>query len=302
MMSVTSKTKKIINIIMFVLFALIIAGCAQTNNSGDDNVRAGGIGEDRAQENGAVDIEFVENNPPSEAFIGEPFDIAFEFYNYQMHSVDDMRLKITGFDRGNVEGIPEEDAVGAITAASETAGAGVKTDYFYEDVRVDGFTREFPLNMRIRSCYTQTSFRQQEICVPSQGSNQCSDDVSVSDSVETNGPFDFQIQRVNAIGDRVRIDILLENRLDGRVVDQCFDREGFSSEYEGVDARLGTIDGSCEPIGTDSYLFTNGRANFYCEFSRTGEDSYPSQLYLEASSLYEEDTRKNVMVRDPSSG
>lgn len=301
MKNIINVVKRIEFVVSMLLLSIFIAGCGGVTDEGS-GVRAAGIGGEKSDENGAIDIKFVENNPPQEAFIGEPFDIAFEFYNYQMHDIDDMRLKITGFDRGNVQGIPEEDSVGTITSASEVAGAGVKTDYFYSDIVVDGFTREFPLNMRVRSCYSQTSFKQKEVCVPSKGSNQCGDDVIVGDSVETNGPFEFEVQRVNAISDKVRVDVLMTNRLDGRVVDQCFDREGFSSEYNGVTARLGTVDGTCQPTGTDSYLFTNGRANFYCEFSRTGEDSYPSQLYLEASSLYEQETRKNVIVLDPAYG
>lgn len=291
------KNKFKILLLCIIFSSFIIAGCSSIDTGGD--TRTAGIGGDSSSENGAVQISFVENNPPSQMFKGEQYDFAFEIFNYQMHEVDDMKLKITGFDRGNVQGLPEEDTISSIPLASEVAGAGIKTDHFYSGVVVNDFTREFPLNPRIRYCYSQTSFRQEGICVPSRN-NVCDESVVVESNVETNGPFGFNIEQVNAINDKIRIDFSMTNRLGGRVVDQCFDREGFASEFSGVSASLGVEDGNCEPIGTDRYLFTNGRANFYCEFSRTGDDSYPAQLYVEAGSLYEQEENLNIVVRDPS--
>lgn len=294
---INKKNFSKISIVMIMLLSLIIAGCSSVNTGGD--TRTAGIGEDSSSENGAVEIGFVENNPPSEAFKGVPFDFAFEIFNYQMHDVDDMKLKITGFDRGNVAGLPEEDTVGTILQASEGAGPGFKDDHFYGDVVVDDFTREFPLNPRIRYCYSQTSFRQEGICVPSRN-NVCDDSIVVESNVETNGPFGFNVEQVRAINDKIRIDFSMTNRLGGRVVEQCFDREGFASEFSGVSASLGVEEGSCEPTGTDRYLFRNGGANFYCEFSRTGDESYPAQLYVQAGSLYEQEENLNIVVRELS--
>ena len=299
MMSYNTIKKNIIVMCLLVLGTLVVAGC--TGEGGGDGVRAAGIGGSSGSNNGAIVIDFVENNPPSEAFKGESFDFGFEIFNYQMHEVDDLRLRITGFDRGNVRGLPEEDSVPEISRATEVAGPGIFFDHSYLGVVVDDFTREFPLNARIRYCYTQTSFRQQGICVPSRN-NVCSNDVTVDSSVETNGPFNFRVQRVNAIGDRIRIDFEVTNRLGGRVVDECFAREGFASEYVGVQARLGTEQGQCSPTGSPEFLFANGRANFYCEFGRTGDDSYPAQLLVEASSLYEQQKEVSIIVRDPSFG
>ena len=292
--------KKSLILSITFLSLLLITGCTG-GVGGGDTVRTAGIGGSSANNNGAVVINFVENNPPSQMFKGERYDFAFIFSNYQMHEVDDLQLRITGFDRGNVVGIPEQDRVSSIPRASEVAGAGIKTDHFYSDVVVDDFTREFPLNPRIRYCYTQTSFRKQEICVPSLN-NVCGRDVVVANNVETNGPFNFRVQQVNAIGGVVRIDFEVTNRLGGRVVDECFGREGFASEYSGVVARLGTVEGNCRASGTNDFLFANGRANFFCEFARTGDDSYPAQLYVEAESLYEQEKRLNIIVRDPSYG
>ncbi|MCH8519442.1 MAG: hypothetical protein LAT82_01675 [Nanoarchaeota archaeon] len=300
MESLINVNKKTSVIFTILLSMLLIAGCTG-GVGGGDNVRTASIGGSSANNNGAVVLNFVENNPPSQMFKGERYDFAFVISNYQMHEVDDLRLRITGFDRGNVNGLPEQDTVSSIPSASEVAGAGIKTDHFYSDVVVDDFTREFPLNPRIRYCYTQTSFRKQEICVPSLN-NVCGRDVVVANTVETNGPFNFRVQNVNSIGGTIRIDFEVTNRLGGRVVDECFGREGFASEYSGVVARLGTVEGNCRATGTNDYLFANGRANFFCEFSRTGDDSYPAQLYVEAQSLYEQEKRLNIMVRDPSYG
>ena len=300
-MDIISKlSKKIVILGVLLLGILLVTGCTG-GVTGGDNVRTANIGGSSGNNNGAITIDFVQNNPPSEMFKGERYDFAFIFLNNQMHEVDDLELRITGFDRGNVNGLPEQDRVSSIPRASEVAGPGRKTDHFYSGVVVDDFTREFPLNPRIRYCYTQVSFRQQEICVPSLN-NVCGNDVVVGNTVETNGPFNFRVQRVNAIGGTIRIDFEMTNRLGGTVVDECFGRDGFASEYSGVVARLGTVEGDCRPSGTNDFLFANGRANFHCEFSRTGDDSYPAQLYVEAQSLYEQEKRLNIIVRDPSFG
>lgn len=300
-MEIFSKLgKKFVILSVSLLSLLLITGCTG-NIGGGDTVRTANIGGSSGSNNGAITIDFVENNPPSEMFKGESYDFAFIFLNNQMHEVDDLELRITGFDRGNVRGLPEQDRVSLIPRASEVAGPGRKTDHFYSGVVVDDFTREFPLNPRIRYCYTQTSFRQQEICVPSLN-NVCGNDVVVRNVVETNGPFNFRVQRVNAIGGTVRIDFEMTNRLGGTVVDECFGRDGFASEYSGIVARLGTVEGDCRPSGTNDFLFANGRANFHCEFARTGDDSYPAQLYVEAQSLYQQEKELRIIVRDPSFG
>lgn len=283
---------------MLLGFSVLISGCNLTGG----NVQNNAIGSGGSSSNvGGVEISFVENNPPSEMFKGEEYDFAFIFQNNQMHAVDNMQLKITGFDRGNVNGIPETDSVSSIPAFSDVAGAGIKTDYFYEGVVVDDFEKEYPFNPKIRYCYSHDSFRKEEVCVPALN-NVCADDIIVESNTETNGVFGFEILRVNAISDRIRIDFEMSNRGNGRLVDECFEREGFASNFENVQARLGTEEGDCRPTGTDDFIFTNGKANFYCEFSRTGDDSYPSQLFVSAGSLYEEETSLSITVFDPSYG
>lgn len=293
-----NKITKYINLIMICLAALLLSGCANFTGGG---VQTSGIGGGSSSSQGGVEITFSENNPRSEYFKGEPITFAFLFSNYQMHEVEDMQLKITGFDRGNVNGVPETDSVSSISKFSEVAGPGLKTDYIYEEVEVDNFEKEFPFNPKIRYCYTQQSFKKEEICVPATN-NICSDDIVVQSNVEENGAFNFEILRVNAISGKIRIDFEMTNAISGKIVDECFEREGFASSFDGVVAKLGVEDGECFPIGTENFLFTNGKANFYCEFARTGDDSYPSQVYVSASSLYEQETSLSITVRDPAYG
>ena len=284
---------------MASLLLLVIGGCS-TFTGGD--VSQSGIGGGGSSSNvGGVEIDFVENNPPSEMFKGTSYDFAFIFRNSQMHEVDDLKLKISGFDRGNVQGIPEQDSVGPISKFSEVAGPGLKIDYIYEGVVVDNFEKSFRLDPKIRYCYSQLSFRKEGICVPATN-NVCGDDIVVDKAVETNGVFDFKIQRVNAISGKIRIDFEMTNRGSGRVVDECFESEGFASDFGAVIARLGTQEGDCKPAGTEKYIFTNGKANMYCEFDRTGDDSYPSQVYISAGSLYEQEKSLSITALDPAFG
>ena len=289
--------KIVVKIMVLITLGAIISGC----NFSNGDVQTAGIGGGSSSSAGGVDIQFVENNPPSEMFKGEEYDFAFLFFNNQMHVVDDLQLKITGFDRGNVVGIPEEDSVSSIPAYSDVAGAGVKTDYFYEGVVVDDFEKEYPFNPKIRYCYSQDSFKKEEIIVPAQN-NVVDPDISVDSNSETNGVLGFEILQVNAISDKIRVDFEMTNEGNGRLVDECFEREGFASEFGSIEARLGTEVGECYPTGTEEFIFTNSKANFYCEFGRTGDDSYPSQLFIQAGSLYEQETGLSITVYDPSYG
>ena len=291
--------KKIIKISMLIVLMVVLAGCSFTGNS---DVRTSGVsGGSGGSSQGGVGISFIENNPPSEMFKGENYDFAFLFSNYQMHQVDDLELKISGFDRGIVRGIPESDSISSIPAYSEVAGAGLKTDHFYEGVVVEGFEKEYPVNPKIKYCYSQTSFRKEEICVPSI-KNVCADDIEILNRPEDNGALEFKILRVNSVSGKVRIDFEMTNSLNGRIVESCFEEAGFASPYDEVISTLGVEDGECNPTGAENFLFTNGKANFYCEFDRTSDESYLSQVFVSAGSLYEQETSLSITARDISYG
>ena len=289
--------KKIVIFAMLLGLSVLISGCNLTGGNVQNNAIGGG-GSSNGED--GIEITFVENNPPSEMFKGTEYTFAFIIQNYQMHEISNLEFKSSGFDRGLVTGIEETDTITSIPAFSDVAGPGLRTDFIYEGVVVDNFESRYPFNPKFRYCYDQTSYRQEEICVPSQN-NVCSDDIVVERNVVTNGVFDFEIQRVNAIGDMIRIDFEMTNIGNGRLVDECFEPEGFSTDFSDVKARLGTEEVSCSPTGTENFIFTNGKANFFCEFGRTSDDSYPSQLYVSAKSKYEQEISLSIDVFDLSS-
>ena len=106
----------------------------------------------------------------------------------------------------------------------------------------------------------------------------------------------------NAIADNIRIDVEVTNKASGNVVDTCFDTENYANSFNVVSATLGTSEGSCSPAGTDTYLIANNKANFFCEFERSSDSSYASQLSFELEYLYNQETKQKIVVKDVTQG
>ena len=76
--------------------------------------------------------------------------------------------------------------------------------------------------------------------------------------------------------------------------------DDYATKYNIVKASLGTKEGDCQPQGSDEFLLGDQKGNFYCEFDRSQEDSYQTQLVVELENLYEQSTSLSIEVVDPS--
>lgn len=283
------------NYIMFSLFALflVFAGCTT-----DTDARNSGFGGGSSGGSSGIELEFAEGNPPSEMFKGQPYTFAFVIRNLQEHEINDLQIRTKGFDRGFVSGLAENYNVDRLQRSSSQADPGLYTGLIVQGVTVDGFTGDFNFNPEFDMCYTaKTNFRQQ-ICIPST-SNTC--DVDVSNEVNSNGPLSVDVSNINAIGDNIRIDFQVRNSGSGNVVNTCFSADEYTAQYSAA-ATLGTTNGNCNPSGTNEFLIAGETAAFYCEFERTSDSSYSSQLNVELEYGYEQSHREQILVRDLNQG
>ncbi len=293
-----AKTK--ILLVLFTAMALLLSGCSLFD-SGTDGKQSGiSIGGGSSTKSGTgVSLEFAENNPPSEMFKGQPYNFAFVFKNYQEHDIQDLKLRLKGFDTGYVTGLQTDYTIQTLPKATTQAGPGVYPGHVVQGVRVDGFTGDYNFNPVFDYCYTAKTTFTQSVCVPST-MNQC--DTDVTSSTEQNGPLSVKIDYINSFENNIRIDFSISNSGGGDVVNECFDIQDYANSYEINSVTLGTSTGNCQTV-SETFEVIGDKANFYCEFPRgTNEDSYASQVVVDLEYLYQQETKKSIVVKDLTKG
>lgn len=286
------KINNTIGIIMAIAL-VFIAGC-----TGDDDTRSSGIGSGSSSSNspdptGGVSLEFAEGNPSGEIYKGNEVNFAFVFRNNQEHPIENLQLKTGGFDRGFVSGLQEEYTIERISPATDAAGQGVYSGLVEDGVVVDGFNGDYDFNPDFDYCYEATSTHQESICVPSQN-NQC--EVDVEEETSANGPLTVGISSINSLENSILVRFDVENSGPGQVVNECFNTDDYGISYS-VEAELGAQAGECSPQGADEFLLNDGESgSFQCEFSRTSDSSYSTQLSLDIDHTYQQSTQKQIDV------
>jgi len=285
------------NIVMIVLVSIfmLFAGCSIPgvgDNTQQNGFFSGGSGGSTSSGGSGVDLTFAPENPPSKMYKGDPRTFGFIFTNHQEHDITDMRIKTKGFETSYVKGLNNNYNVQTIPKATTQSGAGVFTGLQVTGVSVDGFQEKYDFNPKFDYCYTaKTSFREQ-ICVPSK-KNTC--DVKVDASQKQNGPLVVSADRVVNYQGGIRIDFTVTNKANGKVVNECFKDDDYANSFE-LEAKLGDSSGQCTAVSGQQIV--NGKANFYCEFTRSMEDSYASQIVVGLDYKYQQSAEKKIQVVD----
>lgn len=286
---------------LFLIFIatamLVFSGCSM----GTDGKQSGlTLGSGSSKQGGSgVALSFADGNPPSEINKDQPVNFAFVFTNYQTHPITDLKMKIKGIEWGYVKGLQENAYnVKEIPKATST-GPGVYPGLIEQGVTLVNFAEEYNFNPLFDYCYTaKTNFRE-AVCVPSKDKNTC--DTSVDKSKSENGPLRVTVDRINSIGDKVRVDFKIMDSGSGQAVNECFKTDDYANEYSIKKVTLGTNQGNCEAVS--GYNIINGESNFYCEFARSGGDSaYPSDAIVELEYKYQQSTQLKIKAVDLNAG
>lgn len=284
------KSKLII--LMTVLVAAFLVGCSSDVDGRES--RFGGGGSSSSESSGGLNLEFAENNPPQRMFKGNPYTFAMIFRNNQEHPISDLTLRTRNFDRSFVSGLDEEYSIEEIPQASEQIGPGIR-ERVIDGVILDGFTGDYNFDPTFDYCYTARTKFTQTVCVPST-TNVC--DTEISRSQTQNGPLTVTIDSINHLDNTVRIDFKLSDSGNGQVVNECFNVRNYASEYFINSVRLGTSEGNCQPSGSPEFLLGDSRGSFYCEFDRTSDESYGSQVRVDLEYKYQQSVRRSILVED----
>ena len=280
--------------ILLVSLSLIFAGCSSNTDAKNSGFLGIGSGSSSNSNSGSgVTLEFADNNPPVKMIKGAPVNFAFIFSNYQKHDITDLIVKTKNFDRSYVNGLAETYNVALIPKLTTQAGAGIYTGLQISGVVVDGFTNNYLFNPSFEYCYTAKTTYREQTCIPS-NQNVCN--IQVDKSVESNGLVGVSVDRVNSIGNMIRIDFTLSNNQNGKVVNECFKTDDYSNDYVLNSVKLGTTQGTCTAIS--GYKLNNGKSNFYCEFTRTSDEAYASQITVDIDYKYNQEVKKQITVED----
>ncbi len=291
------KNKYLLTIIGMV-FLLFISGCSVPGLGGDEEESGFSLGGGKSNSGGSgVAVTFDDNNPPSEMIKGQPANFGFIFTNYQTHEITDLKIRTSGFDTGYVKGLNKDYNIGKIPKATETTGPGYYSGFKIQGVKVDGFSQKYNFNPKFDYCYTAKTTYTQQICVPSK-KNIC--EINIDNYKNQNGPLAVTIDRITGFEDKIRLDFKIQNSNSGQVVNQCFKTDDYANKYSKPIVKLGSTTGSCEAVSGEEIV--NGKSSFYCEFSRTGEDSYASQVTVEFNYLYQQSLKKEIVVKDLNNG
>ncbi|MDA3855825.1 MAG: hypothetical protein PF569_06185 [Candidatus Woesearchaeota archaeon] len=281
-------------VIGLVSLMILFAGCSA--DTGDAQT-SGFLGSGSSSKGGVgVGLSFAEGNPKSEMIKEQPGTFAFVFTNYQEHEISDLVVRSKGFDWNYVNGLDEEFSIDTIPKATTQTGPGIYAGYIVSGVSVSGFTGDYNFNPKFDYCYSAKTLYREQICVPSVN-NQC--DTDVTKSLVQNGPLSVKYDRINSIEDEIRIDFTVNDNGGGKVVNECFNDEDYANSYELV-ATLGSDQGSCEAVSGQNMI--NGKSKFYCTFSRSGDDSYASQIVVELDYKYQQTKEQKITVKDLNQG
>lgn len=287
-------------LVIFMLFGIFLAGCSSSNVDGTKTSGFPSIGGGSNSKGGnGVILEFGEgmNNIQPQKDI--PFTMVLNLKNYQRHSIDDLLIKITGFDTGYASNLDFERTE-TVSAASETAPS--QKAIIYDGVTLGGFTGDYTWNPVFKYCYsTSTKFREQ-VCIPNQFGQSCEN--KIDSNIFSNGPMGVKIDSIYAQGaNQVGVELTLSDNMGGDVVNECFEdknRIPFGKlSNEGVRVNLGSEPGDCIPITSDDHTVVNDNIKYKCTFNRNGgEDPYTSQITVETDYKYQSEIKKNIVIRD----
>lgn len=298
------KNNLILVIIIIIGATLFFGGCS-SNIGGGNNKDNGFIGIGKSSNSGGssstqgIVIKFDKNYPPSEMLETQPYTFALSIDNYLNEPVNDLVIKPIGFDRTLVKGFNEEYSKTNIPART-------KEGFGYSQLVISGIksvdlSRDYNFNPTFEYAYTATTDYIKQICVPDT-MNKCN--VKVENYLSQTGPLVVKVIRISSLNGKIRIDFSVVNAGTGSVVnsDDKFKTGNYVTKFNLNEVKLGTDDGTCFNIdGTKNYQLLNQKGNFYCEFTRSSDASYASQLVVKLSYAYNNKVSKNIVIKDMNS-
>lgn len=292
------------NNLVYVLLVTVLLLFSACNTDTDDAQQSGLFGKKpttggSSSNTQGVTLEFSEGNPPKEMYNDQSVTFGFIFTNYQEHEINDMNIKVSGYDASYVSGLSNSYSITRIPKYTTQAGPGVYADLVASGVSVKNFMEKYNFNPQFDYCYTAKSNLVQQVCIPSKQTNLC--EIKLDKLQKSNGPLVTSIDSIinKDSGGQVRVFFTIQNKGNGKVVNTCF-KEDYSNQFS-VTAKLGTQVGDCQSV-SGAYNIIQNKASFYCDFTRSSEESYASQITVDLSYKYEQSVKKEILVKDLSKG
>ena len=297
-------------IVLGLIVMMLFSGCS-VPFLGDDT-KTSGFGSSSSSSSSSSDtkgvvLEFSEGNPPEEMYSEQTVTFGYVFKNHQNHEITDLKLKASGFETNYVHGLDDNvENIPEIPKMTDEMGIGIYAETNPPQVYLEDFGEKYNFNPEFKYCYSADSILTEQVCVPSKLTNVC--EIKIEKMQKTNGPLTVIANNIinKDNGGKVRIFFTIENKGNGKVVNanNCpSTKDDYSADYD-IKATLGTANGQCYSVsGDDKYkVINNEKGSFYCDFTRSSEDSYATQLSVTATYKYEQTTKLNILVKNINGG
>ncbi|MFW6383026.1 MAG: hypothetical protein ACOCZQ_00115 [Nanoarchaeota archaeon] len=292
-------------ILLLTVLLLLTASCLQQP-----------FGEREADGTEGVEINFMQNHPPSRIYENNPLEVVLELRNMGVFDEPEGKITLHGYDSSVISFQGEYDEqnyietdLPSISARTQSfSGGGYETLGFEaveSGVQVDRGGKH-PTNLIASVCYLYRTTSSPSICiVPPHARAEDTSCTPKRVTMESQGaPIAITEVTPEVISDRLEITAVVENKGDGEVIapkESSYEKCPFNLEEKDFDVvQVNMSIGRLPPPECDDNMVNlrNGRGIIRCVFETDGVDTsgYTTQVNIKADYLYKEQATRNIEI------
>ena len=276
---------------IFLFFSLIIilffSSCSNIQESFIGNNKDssfGGGSKKPSPETGGINLKILGLET---LFEGEEKNLNLQFENYQKHEIQNLKIKITGFDTGFTDNKQQNYNIDSINSNEGNIQgiANLKYTFSFNEILTD-----YEANFNVNYCYEAQSVFDYSLCIQDIEKSECQD----SKNSQNIGPLLISLDKKTITKKKIILTIKVEDILIGRNVDTCFENteNKFSSSFKIIEKKLGVQDLNCKPSQSSKYeIYKDSNSGFItCEVERKkySDGETNTNLRIGIKSLYEQ--------------
>jgi hypothetical protein len=302
--------KKIILGLLAILLVLIGCGSGPSQQNLKEDFHKGTQG---------IEINFVNNAPPSRIYEGDTVDIAVELKNlgaYPQKNSLQGKLEITGFDPNSITGSWDGGNMMPTNLEGKSqynpeGGYAVMTFKDRSGVHVPFDADYYEPNILVHSCYKYETSADVMVCVDPDPYKVVSErkvcsigDVSVGGG--QGAPIAVTRVEEEVGSDKIYFRVYVSNSGGGSVMlPESYNKCPFDVDLEDLNKVIATVklpyDASpdCSPKGTasDPIRLTNGQGYIFCKFMKPATDSaYTTSLNINLDYVYSKSISQQMKI------
>ncbi|MBR9677669.1 hypothetical protein GOV04_06015 [Candidatus Woesearchaeota archaeon] len=268
-------------IITIILVIALLVGCSPSNTGPEPNTnfRSGSQG---------LTMSFLEGNPPSRIYSGDPLNIVVELHNIGAYPDQDSniafdgRLYIGGYDASYITRFSPKTIPADLNGKSQydSQGGFAVVEFKDNSVSIPSDIPSYQAPIKITACYKYQTILTTEVCVDPdpyttvRKNKVCQGGDIISVSGSQGAPLAVTNIEQEVTSDRIKYRITIQNVGDGQVIDydELHSRCPNNLDYQTMNIvelqakQANTLLGNCKP--TLPVRLIDGRGTVVCEISK----------------------------------